>query len=602
MRSKSASSKMAHFAARVASKPGCRRFQKAIRRPEVVQREQLKRILVTLEGTPTAEKYGLSADMPWEEFRTSVPVTDYADWSESIEKQRSGCVGVMSQSVCERYQPTSGTTSKVKWIPYTDEFLAELDAAISPMITDMYKSYPGIGKGKHYWSFSWVPTELRTAISGDINNDLKLLPWWKRVFMAISNAVPDEVSLAETSDDSMFATLCYLLKDRELSFLSVWSPTFALTMLDGLALHRQELSEALKSGSWGKRTKSLEAVKCPVSAETAVWLRGWDGSLTAGFLHKLWPKLALISAWDTSTSAIWAKQLQSLFPHAKFQGKGLWATEGVVTIPFQGKYPLALCSHFYEFMDIETGKIYPSWGLHIGQDVRPLLTTGSGLLRYAMKDKIRVVDFLKSCPCFEFLGRMDGIDMVGEKFSPEVATTIIHQVAASSKYPIAVRPISLLALPISKLPGLELPALAAKASSDLLSAPFYLFLCEVDKDVDKTVIAKTESQLAVEIEAELQKHFHYALARDLKQLGHLQVLCADNAREEYLARGSRRGMVTGNIKVEPLVLWDGDLPEGFTPVAYATKRTVDNIHQTFVPPLNQHKQTTPIKECVDDGC
>jgi hypothetical protein len=62
--------------------------------------------------------------------------------------------------------------------------------------------------------------------------------------------------------------------------------------------------------------------------------------------------LALVSAWDTADAAPWAQQLKACFPQAAFEGKGLWATEGVVTIPIDGQYPLAYRSHVYEFEDL----------------------------------------------------------------------------------------------------------------------------------------------------------------------------------------------------------------------------------------------------------
>ena len=201
-----------------------------------------------------------------------------------------------------------------------------------------------------------------------------------------------------------------------------------------------------------------------------------------------------------------------------------------------------------EFMDIKTGVIYPSWGLHIGQEVRPLLTTGSGFLRYGMKDKMKVVDFIHHCPCFEFLGRMDGTDMVGEKLSTDVALDLINKLSFSDTFNTAVRPLSLLAIP------------GSGETEHEEQKPVYLLLCEIDIKADDADFGEIQAHLAAVVEAELQKHFHYTLARDLGQLSHAQVHCAENARELYLTRGQKRGMVTGNIKVEPLVLWDGALP------------------------------------------
>ncbi|KXO09195.1 hypothetical protein AKG98_1411 [Moritella sp. JT01] len=531
--------KFTHKAAQSMSARGYNQFCKALAHPQAVQREKLSSLLKVIAPSVSGKKYNLSGSLFYEEFIRKVPITEYDDWAAQIDKARAGSRHELSMEANERFQPTSGSTSKIKWIPYTQSFLNELDAAISPWMMDMYKHNPGMLKGTHYWSLSWVPTELRRTMSGAVNDDLKLLPWWKRIFMGLTSAVPEGVSLADTSEDSQFATLCYLLADKSLSFLSVWSPTFALTLFDNIIEHKLELVSVLATGKWGERTPALPGLKCPKSYRVAEILLQWKGSLSAALLQLIWPKLALISAWDTSSSATWANKLQRLLPQGEFQGKGLWATEGVVTIPFQNQYPLAICSHFYEFIDLETEEVLPAWKLKQDQLVRPVLTTGSGLLRYAMKDKLRVSGFLQDCPCFEFLGRLDGIDLVGEKMSPEIALEVMKMAEQNQR-----------------LTAITVFAVPANTSNN---KPFYLLLCEPNADISDLEM----KQVAANAEAELNTCFHYQLARDLGQLDTLKVCCSQNARDLYYSRCEARGMVVGNIKIEPLVLWDIETPNVF---------------------------------------
>ncbi|SHO23157.1 Putative uncharacterized protein [Moritella viscosa] len=210
-----------------------------------------------------------------------------------------------------------------------------------------------------------------------------------------------------------------------------------------------------------------------------------------------------------------------------------------MTIPFQNQYPLAICSHFYEFIDLETEEVLPAWKLKQDQLVRPILTTGSGLLRYAMKDKLRVSGFLQDCPCFEFLGRLDGIDLVGEKMSPEIALGVMKMAEQNQD-----------------LTAITVFAIPANTSNN---KPFYLLLCEPNADISELEI----KQVAANVETELNTCFHYQLARDLGQLDTLKICCSQNARELYYSRCEARGMVVGNIKIEPLMLWDIEMPDVF---------------------------------------
>lgn len=507
------------------------KFSRALSQVEAVQRATLKDLLTLSEITSFGKKHGLSGALSWEEFDEKLPVTDYQDWGNLIKQQRENGGLVISGDPCTRYQPTSGSTSKEKWIPYTNKFLSEINCAIDQMFADHLRQERRLLRGKQYWSLSWIPTDLREKIDTDANDDMKLLPLWKRILVSQTLAVPSNIALAETSEGSMTAMLTYLAATKDLVFISVWSPTFVLNMLEQLQIKRQEISDILASGKWGTWDRELTFLPCPRSKRAAHILTEWDGKITSDFLNRLWPGMGMVSSWDTSTSAIWARKIKELFPDATFQAKGLWATEGVVTIPFNGKFPLAVTSHFYEFQDLDTEKIHPAWDLKKGQIVKPLLSTGSGMFRYGLSDKLQVTDFLDECPCFTFLGRMDSVDMVGEKMSPEIALGIMEDV--SQKFNIQV--VSLLGI---------------IDEQNTSQKPCYLMLCEEEKNIDmlKAVAQYTEDLL--------NESFHYKLARDLNQLGPAQSAFHPEARKLYMKRGEKRGMIMGDVKIEPLILWD----------------------------------------------
>ena len=502
---------------------------------EESQGRVLKNILKQVEGSENAKKHSLTKNSSLKELQDQVPVTDYEYWSTMIEQQQKNNENLLTHSDCLRYQPTSGSTSKIKWVPYTKAFLEELDNAIAPWLADMYSSYPKIKQGKHYWSLSWVPSDLRNKLTASINNDLQLLPWWKQVFMAETMAVPESISLAETSDESFFATACYLISCNDLSFISVWSPTFALSLLEFIQSHQQDIVQVLAIGEWPTGYPGLDKTAAPKNKKASLILEQWNGEINAQFTAATWPKLALISAWDTSSSTIWAEKLQQLFSHCEFQGKGLWATEGVTSIPYKNQFPLAINSHFYEFEELTSQTLLNSWQLARGMFVRPIISSANGLLRYAMKDQLKVTGFINQCPCFEFIGRIDGTDMVGEKLSPETAVTLLNEFNQECD----ITPITLIAIP-------------ANAQQD---KPCYLMLCQSEDSAHSQATAEREAELALLLEKKLAQHFHYQLARELGQMGMAKISIKQDALALYANHKVDQGMVKGNIKVEPLILW-----------------------------------------------
>jgi hypothetical protein len=242
-------------------------------------------------------------------------------------------------------------------------------------------------------------------------------------------------------------------------------------------------------------------------------------------VQALWPSLALVSAWDSSTSRRYAQELRQAFPHASFQGKGLWATEGVVTIPFQGGTPIAATSHAIELRCLATGAILPPWRVQDGQEVQPLLTAANGLIRYALPDRCRVTGFMGTAPCLEFLGRMGGVDLVGEKLDAVLAQQVLEAVGAE----LGCTPISLLALDGS---GEEVPHYC------LLAAP--------------GPGAPAEASVAARAEELLGAIHHYRLARELGQLGPVRAMVRADALAEYHRRVGETG-ADGHVKIESVL-------------------------------------------------
>jgi hypothetical protein len=332
------------------------------------------------------------------------PINDYSSQILKLSAQKN----------ILRYQPTSGSGDVEKLIPYTKKFIRELNCALHPWLFQTALKNPGILSGKHYWSISWLPTQWREK--GWFLDDFDLLPPWKKNLTRKLLAVPHEVARANTLPSSQFATLAYLVASADLTFISVWSPTFFLQLLNLLEFWREPLAKTLFTGRWERFQEELKFLKAPQQKEQARKILLKNISL-------LWPGMKLVSAWDSSSSASWAQILHSHFPQASFQGKGLWATEGVVTIPFEGEHVLSYRSHYYEFLETKTGSLLSSHELKEGQEVQPLLTSSNGFTRYNLKDRLIVTGKKGQAPTLKFLERVQTLDLVGEKLDTK---TFLH--------------------------------------------------------------------------------------------------------------------------------------------------------------------------------
>ena len=499
-----------------------RKFLANVNNIEAVQKEVLKKIISRVDLQSTH----YSTLPTWNEFQSSFDCTNYSDWERRVQLQKDGQVQIIDSPLV-RYQPTSGSTSRVKTIPYTQLFLDELDSAISPWLSSMYKKHPGVKNGVHYWSLSWIPESKREGEYEDTNDDTQLLSPLKRLIANYSQPVPSGVTGAKTMQDSMFATIAFLAGNNNLSMISVWSPTFAISLLDLLSDSKSQIAQVLGTGEWlsARQSASLKGIKAPLNKRAAKAINAWNGDQSAEFYKKLWPCLALVSSWDTAMSEHWAKELYQRLSFAAFEGKGLWATEGVVTIPVKGEYLLAYQSHYYEFRDADDDKIYTAWQLRKGQRVIPIITSGNGFLRYEMNDLLEVQSFVGSVPGLIFKGRISGVDMVGEKMSPETAGNALSTLTINN----TLTPVSIIAYQAG-------------------DKPQYIALLEDAECSENTV----DKHLSSELQRILSENFHYELACDLWQLQPAICIRSNNAKNIYIAICKEQGMLEGDIKIEAI--------------------------------------------------
>ena len=490
--------KLVHQALNLFYQTKVRQFTANLNHLQPVQESSLHQILHSLPIKTFPKTYG--------EFTQRFPVTKYADWEEKIRLQMDSGEEIVAKNV-QRFEPTSGSTHTRKWIPYSARFLAELNESAAVWMGDLYCSYPQIKEGSHFWSLSWLPEDLRQKMTAD---DSELFPWWQRYFLQSIMTLPPGMNGIRTMDAFWFALLCFLAADQDLSLISVWSPTMLLRITSELQEKWPAISTTINSGKWSQFSEELQHLNAPRRKK-----------LNTFNLKTLWPKLALISSWDSSSSREFANILRQQFPQVPMQGKGLWATEGVVTIPFQGKYPLAINSHFYEFLCLDSNKIFPAWQLQKNQVVEPILTSGNGLIRYSLGDQVRVTDFLAQTPCLEFLVRKSTSDLVGEKLSHEIALGVLNQLRA--KYSA-----SFFTLIAQKNPR-----------------PHYALACNPGQ----------YQELADFTEKLLCESHHYRLARELGQLSRLKLLPLSTL--EQLNEHIKTPMLAGQLKLDPIMQGNG---------------------------------------------
>jgi hypothetical protein len=396
--------------------PGYFRFRRALQESANAQQVKLRELIERNANTAFGKAHGLQAISSYEEFARRVPVSDYATLEPWIARIKRGEANVLTREPVTHLVPTSGSTGARKLIPFTAGLQREFNAAIGSWLADLTRQFPALIGGPAYWSITPTlgsRTQEESAVPVGFDADTSYLGGNRRKLADAVMAVPPQVAGLKSLETFRHQTLLHLLLCRELRLISVWHPSFLTLLLDALPSYWEELITNVEYGT----------EDTPACSRRATELRATDPFQP----EMLWPKLRVVSCWGDAAATFGLEELRRRFPNTFLQPKGLIATEAFVTLPMENRYPLAVVSHFFEFID-ESSRVHGVDTLRENAEYEVVVTTAGGLWRYRLGDRVRVTGWLGKTPSLKFLGRGESVsDYFGEKLSEAfVAETLRH--------------------------------------------------------------------------------------------------------------------------------------------------------------------------------
>lgn len=484
------------------------RFRRALGRPERAQAKLLQGLLRQNATSAFGKHHRFGAIDSVRNYQDSVPIASYDELEPWMERVKAGERNVLSSERVMAFERTSGSTQAAKFIPYTETLLRGFRRAVGAWMSDLYANAPALVRGSSYWCITPLSRECEATSGGipiGLKSDLEYFGRCSRSFLARTLAVPASVGAKRNLDDCLYATCLSLLNSADLAFISVWNPSFLTLLFDFMEQHAEALLRDLEM-IYPKRAGAL------AEAHNA------DGRFDA---ERLWPNLQLISCWADGTAKLALGPLREKVPTVPVQGKGLLATEGVVSIPLFGYdgHCLAVTSHFLEFESSTGKRPQLAHELTFGEEYGVIITTGGGLWRYRLGDRIRVIGHAGGTPLIEFVGREGGIsDLRGEKLNPLFIANVLEVWKEAVQWD---------------------GAFAMLAPVDEASPSYGLFIDGAFRHNRATEI----------LEQLIGANPHYAYCRQLGQLGHVRIFSVRrDASVSYLRRCESIGQRAGSIK------------------------------------------------------
>jgi hypothetical protein len=506
------------------------------RRIKQTQAKLLRSILNKNAGTAFGISHDFKTIKDVDDFRLRVPVRSYEEFEAAIGKMVSGKDDVLTTERIEMFGLSSGSTNASKMIPYTKGLVREFRRGIGAWLYFLFRKYPGALRGKAYWSVTPVGQEKKYSSSGvpiGFDDEGIYFDRLSRWILGKVLIVPSEVSIVRDVDAFRYLTLLFLLKEKNLSWISIWNPTFAILFLEPLRAQMSNLIGDIRNGTLSVELDdpSLEIklrLKLGSDSKRADELEKIHKRDSKNLYEEIWPHLRLISCWAHGQAEHAVEKLQHYFPKVEIQPKGLVATEAFVSFPYwKDTSALSTTSHFFEFEESVSKYIFLAHELKRGLLYSVIITTSGGLYRYRLNDLIRVDGFTGQCPLIVFVGKQDRVvDIFGEKLNEAFVKKVVTDSLSTS--------------------GLNPDFWMMAPQNEKTTALPYVLFIKSNKGETAELL-----KLGELIENGLRENFHYDYCRRLGQLDQCKVFLIkfeSSPDEIYLKTCAELGQRLGDIK------------------------------------------------------
>ena len=414
-----------------------------------LQMDFLAELLRKNQNTEYGAQHGFGHIQSYEEFKASVPITEYNDYFPFIQRMMNdGEKNLLSADPVVYYATSSGTSGTPKYIPVTENGKQK------------FSSYSGIvpfhhlmkqirAQGHHAGPVCFIPdyhwkTMQNGVEAGSISAHLSYNYWHDLESIATS---PWRLqTLDEPTPDAMYLKALFALQERDVSCIVSIFTSILYEFLHLIELNWEKLVHDIRTGELNKeltlsdklRQEMTELLK-PNPARAEELEKEFTKGFASPIIPRIWSNLSMLCGVGGSFFAGYTRKTRKYSGNVPIYMLGYAASEAFMGLPLDcedEEYSLLPNDVFYEFRlvdDDETAentahRIYLMDELEIGKEYEIIITNTSGFYRYRMLDVFRVEGFTGNVPRGHIVYRLNQmINMVGEKTTTEQIDTIVKQ-------------------------------------------------------------------------------------------------------------------------------------------------------------------------------
>ena len=427
------------------------RWLRAADRAAEVQARLLERILEQTAETDFGRDHGLAHVRTLGDLRKALPIAGYERVEPYVERAMRGETRALFPpgTHLHMFAMTSGTTGRPKYIPVTDAVL---------------KAYRD---GWHVWGVAALDDHLdafgakilQIASRMDEQTTLSGIPagamsgftaYAQRGLIQRAYVLPAEASQAADTAAKYYLACRLGLRDRRIMPITA-NPSTLLGLAKAMDAQKEPLLRDLADGTLRRDLALDPACRRRIESRLAPRprrARNLESRIRAS--GHLYPKdaweLPLVGTWKGGTLGLYLRELPTYWGDAPVRDIGLIASEGRFSVPLQTQGSagvLEVTGTYFEFVpEGEIDKPDPPALLphetEIGRNYFLVLTTPGGLLRYDIRDLVRVVGRRGQAPVIEFLNKGSHVsNLTGEKITEFQVTRAVN--ACLDRLGLAVR-------------------------------------------------------------------------------------------------------------------------------------------------------------------
>jgi hypothetical protein len=419
------------------------KFEVATREPRRVQDELLRRILTYHADTDFGRDHHFASILTVDDFRRHLPIADYDYFEPYLARVRRGDTrALLADPRVYMFALTSGTTAARKYIPVTDQYLADYRRGWNLWGLRVYRDHPGVTlRPIVQLSSDW--NEFQTEVGIPCGSVTGLTATQQKRIIRWLYCVPACVGKVKDPATKNYLVLRLSLP-RSVGMIIAANPSTLVNLARAGDQEKQSLIRDLYDGTLDRRCDIPADVRTalaqrlrrrhPERARELEEIVKRTGTL---YPRDYWPRDCLLGNWTGGSVGAYLRHYTCYYGATPVRDVGLIASEGRLTIPVADGTPsgvLDITSHYFEFIPEEEAEsprptVLSAHEIQEGRRYFILPTTAFGLYRYHLHDLVGVTGFYNQTPLVEFLSKgAHFANLTGEKLSEYQVTRAMAEV------------------------------------------------------------------------------------------------------------------------------------------------------------------------------